>query len=96
MIVSIFTAIAGIIMLLSVLFNFPPYLGGKTWTLGFIDFKYGIPFTARFATGNIPDSTEFIKTPSGSSLHYFSDDFKEDTGKPSNETILSSNKIAPL
>ena len=55
MIACIFTGIAGLILMLSVIFNFPPYLSGKNWSFGFIDFKKGIPYNTYAAGGSIPD-----------------------------------------
>ena len=69
MIVSIFSGIAGIILLLSVIFNFPPYISGKKSSVGFMDFENGIPYNAP-AYKSIPDSIEIINTSQGSATIY--------------------------
>src|SRR5687767_2901703 len=94
MIVSIFTGITGIILLLSVIFNFAPYLSGKNWSFGFVDFKNGIPYNAHATGGTIPDSIEIIKTSHGGSTIFFRSDVTYDREKFINKgDTLSYTKI---
>ncbi len=80
MIVSVFSGITGIILLLSVIFNFPPYISGKDGSIGFLDFENGIPYNAP-AGGSIPDSIEIIETSHGSSTIYSRPNDKYDREK---------------
>lgn len=94
MIVSIFTGIVGIILLLSVVFNFPPYLSGHDWRFGFVDFKKGIPYKTYVSTGSIPDSIEMIDTKNGSAyIHYGGGDVPSLRKNISDTDIVSSVKI---
>ena len=94
MIVSIVSGIVGMILLLSVIFNFPPYVSGKDWAFGFIDFKEGIPYNTYVSTGGIPDSIEMIETKNGNAfISYSKRDVPDLRKNITTADIVSSVKI---
>lgn len=96
MIGSIICGLAAIILLLSVIFNFPPYITfNKGSTFGMTEYARGVPVPVKISSVvNFPDTNIVIKTKSGTRTNYDLNQYTDTRwALPADDTIAYTDTI---